>query len=680
MSATIEREQAVGELAHFIRQQAGEQNSITALAEAIPQIVWTARPDGWVEFCNQRCLEYLGMALEQIRGWDWQSVIHPADVPVSLERWRHALTSGDVFEIEYRIRGADGVYRWFLGRALPVRDAGGRIVKWFGTCTDIDTQKRAEGRIVELNGLLQRRVAELQTLLDVLPVGIAIAEDRDCNRLRFNRHFIETWGLAGGTNYSPNVPSNERPGRYKLRRGGVEVPDEDLPMKVAAANGVGVADDELELVLDDGRIFHLCVDAAPLFDEGGKPRGCVAAIQDVTERKRAQHELRKASDAAEATSRAKDQFLAMLSHELRTPLTPVLLTASALERDPETPPHLRSEFEAIRRNVELEARLIDDLMDVSRAIQGKMSYHFEATDLHLLVCRTLETCQDELFSERHRLVLDLSATGHHVECDPARLQQVLWNLVKNAVKFTPEGGTITIRSRDQSGGRVVIEVSDTGIGIAEDTLPTIFNAFEQGGDSVTRHFGGLSLGLAISRPIVEAHGGSLTAASDGVGRGTTFRIDLATGAARVSHDESPGPESIPMRTGLRVLLADDDAATVDVMADSLRRKGHEVTTATSLTGALEAASAAFDVVVSDIELGDGSGHDLMRHVKDRYGIPGIALSGYAAEEDIQESRRAGFIAHLAKPVTCSALEATVQQVTSVTAVSNSNPPGERGTK
>jgi PAS domain-containing protein len=262
------------------------------------------------------------MALEQIRGWDWQSVIHPADAPVVLDRWRHALASGDVFEVEYRIRGADGVYRWFLGRALPVRDAGGRIAKWFGTCTDIDTQKRAEGRIVELNGQLQRRVAELQTLLDVLPVGIAIAEDRDCNRLRFNRHFIETWGLAGGTNYSPNVPGDERPGRYELRRGGVPVPDEDLPMKVAAAEGVGVSGDELELVLDDGRIFQLRVDAAPLFDEGGRPRGCVAAIQDVTERERVRRELEEARDAAESAGRAKDRFLAMLGHELRTPLRP----------------------------------------------------------------------------------------------------------------------------------------------------------------------------------------------------------------------------------------------------------------------------------------------------------------------------------------------------------------------
>src|SRR5262249_45585913 len=154
----------------------------------------------------------------------------------------------------------------------------------------------------------------------------------------------------------------------------------------------------------DGRVFQLSVDAAPLFDERGQPRGCIAAIQDVTERKRVEHEFQVAKEAAESVGRAKDQFLAMLSHELRTPLTPVLLMASAMEEDPETPPDLRSAFELIRRNVELEARLIDDLINVSRAIRGKMPYHFEVTDLHLLVYRTLDTCQEDLFSGRHRLV------------------------------------------------------------------------------------------------------------------------------------------------------------------------------------------------------------------------------------------------------------------------------------
>ena len=230
---------------------------------------------------------------------------------------------------------------------------------------------------------------------------------------------------------------------------------------------------------------------------------------------------------AEAANRAKDRFLAMLSHELRTPLTPVLLTVSAMLDDPRTPADFRPSLEMFRQNIGLEARLIDDLLDVMRTIRGKMSFHWDVVDAHALIGKALDICRSDIQDKRIRLTLDLAASEHHVRADAGRLQQVWWNLVKNAVKFTPEGGTIALRTRDEDG-RLVVEVTDTGIGIEPAALSKIFVAFEQVENTITRRYGGLGLGLAISKAIVEAHGGALTAASAGEGRGATFTVVLAT--------------------------------------------------------------------------------------------------------------------------------------------------------
>src|SRR4051794_38807195 len=194
-TGSIERQQAEQELARFIRDQVGGQDAVLAVAEDPRQLIWTARSDGWIDYCNQRCLDYLGLALGQVRGWDWLAVLHPSDRPLCLDRWKASLAAGQGYEIEYRIRGADGSHRWFLGRASPVRDRGGRIVKWFGTSTDIGDQRRAGGRTAGLMGRRQRRIAEQQTLLAVLPVGAPIGEDATWDRVRFNRHYLQRHGL-----------------------------------------------------------------------------------------------------------------------------------------------------------------------------------------------------------------------------------------------------------------------------------------------------------------------------------------------------------------------------------------------------------------------------------------------------------------------------------------------------
>ncbi len=380
---------------------------------------------------------------------------------------------------------------------------------------------------------------------------------------------------------------------------------------------------------------------------------------------------------AEAANRAKDQFLATLSHELRTPLTPILATADAMIEQPETPESIREVMEMVRRNVNLEVRLIDDLLDLTRIRGGKLHLKREAVDAHELIHRVLDICRHDPRAAGLRLDLDLAARYHDVEADPIRLQQVLWNLVRNAIQFTSEGGTITVRSRDgvidhdgdgeRPGPSLIIAVSDTGVGIAPEALPRIFDLFEQGTDSSARRSGGLGLGLTISRSIVEQHGGRLVAASDGEGLGATFTLELpAVSAAAVvptiepmTQDGRAGPRA------LRILLVDDNADTRIYLAMILARRGHDVQSAESVAAARRAAADAdLDLIISDIELPDGTGLQLIQELRATRPVVGIALSGFGSTDDMELSRLAGFAAHLMKPVDLSTLEAAIEQATS----------------
>ena len=411
---------------------------------------------------------------------------------------------------------------------------------------------------------------------------------------------------------------------------------------------------------------------ATRFESAGTARA-VVAHENITERKRAEDQLRAAKDEAESANLAKDQFLAVLSHELRTPLNPILLAASSmLERTPE-PGELRPTLEMIRQNVNLQSRLIDDLLDVMRIVRGKMPLHWGVSDFHDLVRQTMLVCKSEIHRSRVRFSLDLDARHHHVNGDSARLQQVLWNLLKNAAKFTPEGGTVTLRTRnadDPAAGldRLIVEVVDSGIGIEQDILPTIFDPFQQGETTITRKFGGLGLGLAICKGIVDAHGGILTAESKGKDQGTLFRVELKTMPDPVEGSEAgqqgSAPTSRSSPSTLSILLVEDEPATLRLMAKLLRGLGHEVTTADTVGGAAEAErGGAFNLVISDIGLPDGSGLELMRQITARRGaVPSIALTGYGMEDDIRRSRAAGFTTHMTKPIDFTKLEAMIRQV------------------
>ena len=396
--------------------------------------------------------------------------------------------------------------------------------------------------------------------------------------------------------------------------------------------------------------------AAVARETAGRAKLLTASLEN------ARHALQEALAKAEAANAAKDQFLAVLSHELRTPLAPVLAAATTLLTDEHLPQVIRDSLEMIRRNVELEARLIDDLLDLTRIARGKMQLSFDVVDVNALVTQTVEICRSDIYRKELDLLIRLEAAEYHARADAARLQQVLWNIVKNAVKFTPGKGRIEIASRNE-GNQLHIEISDTGIGIEPQHLRTIFNAFEQTSDDVTRQFGGLGLGLAISNALVEAHDGVLNAESGGKGKGAKFTIRLPVTAARAVAPSASSQRSAArsLRT-LKLLLVEDHPDTAKVMARLLRSLGHEVTTAHTVTAALDVAqNQQFDLVLSDLGLPDGSGLELMRELGQKHGLRGVAISGYGMDEDLAQSERAGFIAHLTKPVNFQQVQAVLNQ-------------------
>jgi signal transduction histidine kinase len=385
---------------------------------------------------------------------------------------------------------------------------------------------------------------------------------------------------------------------------------------------------------------------------------------------------RAARAELEAAAQAKDDFLAMLSHELRTPLTPAILAVNALAGDPAVPDAAREELAGVYRNLEVQARLVDDLLDLTRFSRGKFEIHEELTDVHELIAHAVRTTtQSEEKSRQLDVRTNLAAARHHVWGDQKRLQQVMWNLLRNAIKFTPPGGRVEVLTSNPRTGGVAIVVRDTGVGIDPATLPVIFNAFEQGGRNVTRQFGGLGLGLAICKAISETHGGTICAESRGKDRGATFTITLPVTAAPVETPPAGAPASVVMSPAeiarnarLHVLLVEDNVVTLKVMSRLFRDFGYDVTPAPDVASARTAAQAKqFDLVVSDLGLPDGSGLELMRQLRDRHGLRGIALSGYGQATDIRESLEAGFVEHLVKPVDFARLEAAVRRATTASA-------------
>jgi signal transduction histidine kinase/ActR/RegA family two-component response regulator len=397
----------------------------------------------------------------------------------------------------------------------------------------------------------------------------------------------------------------------------------------------------------------------------------MALSAGMAERRRAEEALQQQNAAVETANRTKDHFLAMLSHELRTPLTPVISALEALEIEPAQTREAKSALAMIRRNVELETQLIDDLLDFTRIAKDKLQLRFAPVDAHAAISDVVEMCRAEAESKKLQVHLNLRANTHYVAADAAKFQQIIWNLLKNATKFTPEDGEIAISSSNPSPEVLTITVRDTGIGMESEVMQRIFDPFEQGNRSFERRFGGLGLGLAISKSLAQAHGGTLTAQSDGRNRGSTFLLSMQTISPTEGLDVPAKTTGERSRQGLRILLVDDHEDTCTALEKLLVRRGHLVAATHNMRSAMEAAVRnQFDLLISDIALPDGNGMELMMQMRAISKIPGIAISGFGNNGDIEKSLQAGFAEHLIKPVKLDALEAAIERAIATGVASN----------
>jgi signal transduction histidine kinase len=509
-------------------------------------------------------------------------------------------------------------------------------------------------RQLESKQRLEREVIFNEKMLANMPGGIALVDPISRKFLHANDSFAR---MA------------ERFGDLPPVRDITEVVCDDV--KIAPPGAI-------ERVLSFGTPFQLI--EQPLNDKTGvthfldinllRLQGADETIQGVlylVEDKTRDVTLRQELIAANA---AKDQFLAQLSHELRSPLTPVIAMVGELEAElPDSKP-VAEALEVVRRNVELEARLIDDLLDVTRISKGKLQLSFEPICIHQILQRAYEICRNDIEAGNLEVIFRLRATHTYVDGDPARLQQVFWNLIKNSVKFTPEKGQITIETVNPTPDKIEVRVIDTGIGIESEAIDKIFNAFEQGQRDITRRFGGLGLGLTISKTLIDAHGGQIRVQSPGKDQGASFSVELNTVDTPVEgdghrEDRPVDREPKPAAANRRVLLVDDHQDTCLGMKRMLERRGYQISIAHSAQQAVEKVrTQEFDLLISDIGLPDRSGYELMREVRLNKRLPGIALSGFGSEEDVNQAREAGFAEHLTKPINFERLEKTIQSLLS----------------
>jgi two-component system, chemotaxis family, CheB/CheR fusion protein len=632
----------------------GADHSYRIFLEEMHEGAATLTADGVILYCNRRLAEIVARPLETIIGSSLFQFVRETD-RAELDSILHAGLSGSgKGEMELLSGGKlTPVYLAASALRLNVVEAVCLVV------TDLTLQKRNEQLVAD------EKLA--RSILEHASEAIVVCDTGER---------VVRASLAARRLCSCNPVGERFSNAFPLARAGCEA-YQVVPFAEVLAGRVAQGI-EAELVLPNGESCQLQVSAGPLLAPDARVLGCVLTLTDISARRRAEMEVERARREAEAANQAKDHFLATLSHELRTPLTPVLAVVSGLQEDDRLPDDVRVHLAMVRRNVELEARLIDDMLDVTRIARGKLELRREVADLKAVVDHALQTASGDLLDKRLRLVLDLAGGDHAVWADTPRLTQVFWNLFSNAVKFTPPDGSITVRSWREEGSQLVVEIADTGIGIEPDVLTDIFDAFQQGEQTITRRFGGLGLGLAISKAIVELHGGSLIARSAGRGQGSVFSVRLPIGSlpARSSPAlpksggppaDAPASQPVPAQgTALRILLVEDHADTAEAMADLLRDLGHQVTVAGGVAQALAMAegqrhNGGLDLVVSDLGLPDGTGLDLMTELQGRYGIKGIALSGYGMEEDVRKSLAAGFERHLTKPINLQALQNAIQE-------------------
>ena len=662
------------ERARITRELRESEHLFRALANSIANLAWMARPDGWIYWYNDQWYAYTGTTPAQMEGWGWERVHDPDALPAVKERWQRSISTGTPFEMVFPLRAADGQFRRFLTRVNPVRDSQGHVVHWFGTNTDVEDERRATEANAELRERerVAREEAELQkrllhSLFMQAPALIAVLRGPSHVVELANPPICEVWGRTAAEVIDRPVlevlPELADQGFRSLldhayRTGQPHVATE-TPARLGRHRG------SLET-----RYFNFVY--SPFRNVESRIDGIFVVGSEVTEQVLARHQVNELRESAEAANRAKDEFLAMLGHELRNPLSPIL-TALQLMRLRGTDGSER-ERTVIERQVTHLTRLVDDLLDVSRIARGKVELKEETVEMSEVVARAVELSSPLLEGRTHTLDLAVPRRGLAVRGDPTRLSQILSNLLTNAAKYTPPGGHISIRASEEPPD-VVLRVRDTGIGIAPDVLPHVFDLFVQERQALDRSQGGLGLGLTIVRSLVERHGGTVSAHSAGRGHGSEFVVRLPKAAVVTDADDLDAPlaasrtRAAPAPHALRILVVDDNVDGAEMLAAALEAKGYETRVAHDAPAALVLALEFRPAVAFlDIGLPVMDGYELAARLREHPALKRlrlVALTGYGQEADRRRSQQAGFDEHLVKPVDLTAVDAVLTSAMAV---------------
>jgi PAS domain S-box-containing protein len=657
------------------------------LADTVPAIIWTAAPDGAITWANDRWSEFAGAKLEESgRRWP-ELVLHPDDRTRWLAAWTRALRDGTPLEIELRLRRYDGVHRWCVTRAVPLRDGSGRIAQWVGTTNDIDHRKRAEETtrfLAEASAALASLTDPESTLQQVASLSVpqfadwcavdVLEIDGTVRRMAVAHADPTRRDLVRELERRYPPSANARRGFLQAVRTGESEWAATIPDDLLA----GLAEDEEHLRILRGvglRSYvsvplksRLRVLGAMTFAIAGSGRvyepNDVRAAEDLASRTVIAMENANLLATLREADRRKDEFLAMLAHELRNPLAPIRNAAQILRLQGSSGQDLLWSADVIERQVHQMTRLVDDLLDVSRITRGKIELRKEAVELASVVRSAVEASRPLIEKWEHQLTVVVPPEPIRLEADATRLAQVLSNILTNAAKYTDQGGHIRL-AVERLGDEVLVRVKDDGIGIPKDALPRIFDMFTQLPGSLDRSEGGLGIGLTLVRRLVELHGGAVEARSEGPGKGSEFivRLPIARDAARLREPSVGDLTGVAPR---RILVVDDNRDAAESLGMLLEMIGNEVRLAHD---GLEAVTAAAefrpDVVLLDLGLPKLNGYEAARAIREGTGGDGVllvALTGWGQEEDRRRSRAAGFDHHLTKPVDFEALRKLLASV------------------
>src|SRR5579884_206932 len=641
--------------------QGQSEERYRSLVAATSSVVWTSDPTGAFVVPQSSWEAYTGQLWQEHRGWGWLASFHPDDRERVRAEVTRAIAARAVYEVEARLwQAATGRHRHVVSRGVPVLAADGSVREWIGTIADVDEHRRAEEALRESE-------ARFRSMADAAPVMIWMTGlDKGCTYL--NASWLAFTGRSfeeeAGYGWTAGVHPDDLPGYLAIYH---EAFDARRPFRA-----------EYRLRRADGVYRWLLDTGTPRLDGEGRFVGFIGSCLDITERKAAEAEresllatAERMRAEAEAASRAKDAFLATVSHELRTPLSPVLLWARMLREGKLAGDDAAHALSVIEQCAKTLAKLIDDLLDMSRIIAGKLRLEPRPVRLPPVIHAAVDVVRPAAEAKGVHVEVAIEAEAAVVSGDPERLQQIVWNLVSNAVKFTPRGGRVDVALR-RVASHVEIVVRDTGEGMAPEFLARAFERFEQAAVPSGRRRG-LRVGVAVvGRHLVELHGGTVRAESEGVGRGAVFTVTLpllvlARSAGELARPRAGARGGEGALEGLRILVVDDEPETTHVVSQLLATCGAEVESATSAAQAREIlARWAPDLLVSDVGMPEEDGYSLISHLRaqsaERAGIPAIALTAYAGVEDRIRLLSSGFQAHVVKPVEPDELLAVIASV------------------